>query len=48
MLSPVYLQMKSTSAMATENKQQRLAVEKKFAFTRKVDTIEEIPEKSRG
>jgi hypothetical protein len=38
-LSPVHLQMKRTSAMATENKQQRFAIEKsKFAFTRKVDT----------
>jgi hypothetical protein len=39
--------MKSTSAIATENKQQRLAVEKlKFTFTRKVDTLEKNPEKS--
>jgi hypothetical protein len=35
--------------MATENKQQRFAIEKsKFAFTRKVDTLEKNPEKSRG
>jgi hypothetical protein len=41
--------MKSTSAMATENKKQTLVVEKlKFAFTRKVDTLEKNPEKSRG
>jgi hypothetical protein len=41
--------MKSTSAMATENKQQRCTIEKsKFAFTRKVDTSEKNPEKSRG
>jgi hypothetical protein len=40
--------MKSTSAMATDNKQQSLAVEKlKFAFTRKVDTLEKNPEKSK-
>jgi hypothetical protein len=40
-LSPVYLQMNSTSAMATENKQQRFTIEKsKFAFTRNVDTLE--------
>jgi hypothetical protein len=48
-LSPVHLQMKSTSAMATENKQQRFTIEKsKFAFTRKVGTLEKNPEKSRG
>jgi hypothetical protein len=39
--------MKSTLALATENKQQRLAVEKlNFAFTRKLDTFEKNPEKS--
>jgi hypothetical protein len=41
--------MKSTLAMATENKQQGFTIEKsKFAFTRKVDTLEINPEKSRG
>jgi hypothetical protein len=40
---------KSTSAMATENKQQRFTIEKsKFAFTRKVETLEKNPEKSQG
>jgi hypothetical protein len=48
-LSLVYHQMKSTSAMATKNKQQRFSIEKSnSAFTRKVDTLEKNPEKSRG
>jgi hypothetical protein len=39
--------MKSTLAMGTENKQQRLAVENfNFAFTRKEDTSEKNSEKS--
>jgi hypothetical protein len=41
--------MKSTSAIATENKLQRLAIEKlNFAFTGRVDYLEMTPEKSRG
>jgi hypothetical protein len=41
--------MKSTSAMATENKQQRFTIEKsKFDFTRTVDVLEKNSEKSRG
>jgi hypothetical protein len=41
--------MKSTSAMATEKKQQRFTIDKsKFAFTREVDTLEKNPEKSPG
>jgi hypothetical protein len=44
-LSPVYLQMKSISAMATEHKQQRHVIELlNFAFTRKVETLEKNAE----
>jgi hypothetical protein len=40
--------MKSISAMATKNKQQRFSIEKsKFAFTEKVETLDKNPEKSR-